>query len=98
MEETTVELTMPDIVDCWLVEWLRQQELDEIQWGMFPFQSKAYVSLGMVTLQSPPYWSGSTAIMTMITLVIMAHMMIHLIQYQHAIIHLFASFLHLIVL
>ena len=73
-----VESTMPDIVDSWLVdEQIKTTELDEIQWGMCPFQSKAYVSLGMVTLQSFPHWSRSTAIMTTITLVITAHMMIH---------------------
>ena len=31
-------------------EWLKATELDEIQWGMFPFQSEAYVSLGTVML------------------------------------------------
>ena len=39
-------------------------ELDEIQWGTSPFRSKAYVSLGMVTSPLPPYWFGSTAVMT----------------------------------
>ena len=83
-EETTVESTTPDIVDCWLVKQLRWQELDEIQWGMFPFWPEAYVSLGLVTLQSPPHWLGSTAIMTTITFVT-ACMMIHPIQHQHII-------------
>ena len=73
-------------------------ELDKIQWGMFPFRPEAYVSLGTVTLQLPSHWSGSTAIMTTITLVITACMTIHLIRHQHAIICLLASFLHLIVL
>ena len=53
---------------------------------MFPFQPETYVSLGTVTLQPPPHWSGSTAIMTMIALVITAHMMTYHIQHQHAII------------
>ena len=82
-----VESTMPDIVDSrMVVEWLRRQKLDEIQWGTFPFPPEAYVSLGTVTLRSPPYWLGFTAIMTMITLIITAHMMIHPIRHQHAII------------
>ena len=89
----------PDIVDSWLVdEQIKTIELDEIQWGMFPFQSEAYVSLGTVTLRSFSHWSGSTVIMTTIDLIITVHMMIHPIQHQHAIIHLLASFLHLIVL
>ena len=72
--------------------------MDEIQWGMFPFRSEAYVSLGTVMLQFPPYWFGSTAIMTTTTFIIMAHGMTHPFQHQHAIVHLFASFLRLIVL
>ena len=80
----------------WLDRRIRQ--LDEIQWGMFPFQSEAYVPLGTVTLQFPPYWFGSTAIMTTTTLVITAQSMTHFIQHQHAIICFPASFLRLIVL
>ena len=72
--------------------------LDDIQWGTFPFRPEAYVSLGMVTLRFPPYWIGSTAIMTTITLVITARGMIHFIQHQHAIVRLLAPFLCLIVL
>ena len=34
--------------------------MDEIQWGTFPFQPEAYVSLGTVTLRFPPYWFGPT--------------------------------------
>ena len=80
----------------WMDRKLRQ--LDDIQWGMFPFQPEAYVSLGMVTLRLPPYWIGSTAIITKITLVITARSMTHPFRHQHAIVHLLAPFLHLIVL
>ena len=80
----------------WLSRRLRQ--LDEIQWGTFPFQSGAYVSLGTVMLWFPPYWSGSTAIMTTTISVITACIMTHLIWHQHAIICLLVSFLHLIIL
>ena len=45
-------------------------------------------------LQPLPHWPGSTAIMTTIILIITVHMMIHLIQHQHTIIHLLASFLY----
>ena len=41
---------MPDITKNWLVEAVEVTVMDEIQWGMFPFQSEAYVSLGTVTL------------------------------------------------
>ena len=67
---------------------VKATKLDEIQWGMFSFQPEAYVSLGMLMLQFLPHWSGSTAIMTTIVSVIMAHMMIHPIQHQHIIIRL----------
>ena len=39
-EETTVESTMPDIVDYWLVKWLKTTELDDtggkgsLNWGI----------------------------------------------------------------
>ena len=80
----------------WMDRRLRQ--LDEIQWGMFPFWPEAYVSLGTVMLRFPPYWFGSTAIMTTTTFVITARGMTHSIQHQHAIIHLIASILCFIVL
>ena len=74
-----VELTTPDIVKGWLVKAVKATVLDEIQWGTFPFQSEAYVSLGTVTLQFPPYWFGSMANMTTTTFIIMARSMTHLI-------------------
>ena len=72
--------------------------MDEIQWGTFPFQPEAYVSLGTVMLRLPPYWSGSTAIMTTTTFVTTARSMTHPLRHQHATVHLFVSFLRLIVL
>ena len=77
---------------------VKATELDEIQWGMFPFWPEAYVSLGTVTLQPLPRWFGPMAIMTTIALVITARMMTYHIRHQHAIIHLLALFLRLIVL
>ena len=72
--------------------------MDEIQWGMFPFRSEAYVSLGKVMLRFPLYWFRSMAIMTTTTFVITARSMTHPIRYQHTIVRFLASFLHLIVL
>ena len=63
----------------WLDRRLRQ--MDEIQWGTLPFRSEAYVSLGTVTLQFPPYWFGSMAIMTTTTFIITARSMTHPIQH-----------------
>ena len=57
-EEMMVESTMPDIVDSWLVEWVKTTELDDIQWGTFPFWSKTYVSLGTVMWWFPSHWFG----------------------------------------
>ena len=82
-----------------LVGWANKTTvLDKVQWGMFPFQSKAYVPLGTIMLRFPPYWFGSMAIMTMIILVNTARRMTHLIRHQHAIVRLIVSFLRFIVL
>ena len=82
-----VESMTPDIVDSWLVvKAVKTTELDEIQWGMFPFWPEAYASLGTVTLQSSPHRSRSTAIMTTIAFVITARMMTYHLRHQHAII------------
>ena len=72
-----VESTTPDIAKSLLVEAVKATVMDEIQWGMFPFQSEAYVPLGTVMLRFPPYWFRSTAIMTTTIFVIMARGMIH---------------------
>ena len=94
-----MESTTPDIVESWLVgKAVKTTVLDDIQWGMFPFRPEAYISLGTVMLRFPPYWIGTTAIVTTITLVIMAHGMTHFIRHQHAIICLLASLLRFIVL
>ena len=82
------------------VGWLkrRSQLLDEIQWGTFPFQPEAYVSLGTVILRFSPYWFRSTAIMTTITFVITTRSMTHPIRHQHTIICLIVISLRFIVL
>ena len=56
--------------------------------GYVSLWSEAYVSLGTAMSRSSPHWSGSTAIMTTISLVITAHTMIHHVRHQHTIIHL----------
>ena len=75
---------------------MKSTVLDDIQWGMFPFRSEVYVSLGTVTLQFPPYWFRSMAIMTTTTFIITACSMTQPFQHQHAIIRLLASLLCLL--
>ena len=61
--------------------------------GYVSLQSETYVSLGMVKTRSSHHWSGTTAIMTTINLVIMAHTVTHHIQHQHAIIYFYGIIL-----
>ena len=54
--------------------------------GYVSLRSETYVSLGMVMPRSSPDWTGFTAFMTTIPLVITVRTIIYHVQYQHAII------------
>ena len=66
--------------------------------GYVSFRSETYVSLGMVKPRLLPYWSGSTAIVTMDDFIITARMVTHHIRLQHIILVPIASYSRLIVL